>query len=74
MTAEVTKISILACQVCVPNDWKDEQAKEFAEKENPCGTEQGWVMRKQGDDGLDGSDERVKCAGRENHVHIMFDA
>lgn len=74
MPAEVTKISLFVCQVCVPVDYTDEQATAFAEMQNPCGTTHGWIMRKDGDELLDRAIERVKCASREGHVHIMFDA
>ena len=74
MTAQVTKMGMLAMQVCVPDDWTDHQASDFAEAECPCGTEFGWQIRKQGDKALDGADERVPCLARTGHVHIMLDA
>ena len=74
MTAQVTRVGFLSMQVCVPTDWTDEQAREFAEKENPCGTTHGWHIRKQGDPALSGCDERVACHEREDHVHLMLDA
>jgi hypothetical protein len=61
-------------QVCVPKDWTDEQVKEFADRENLCGTEHGWHIRKQGDEALSGCDERVPCAQEPDNVHIMLDA
>lgn len=74
MTAQVTKMSMFAMQVCVPEDWTDAQAADFAEDEYPCGTAHGWQMRKQGDEALAGADERVQCRERSGHVHIMLDA
>lgn len=75
MSASVTKRGALDMQVCVPGAWKDEQVIAFAEKENPCGTEHGWGIRKQGHEALSGTDERVKCqGGPEGNVHIMLDA
>lgn len=74
MTAEVTRLTALSMQVCVPEDWTDAQAADFAESEYPCGTEHGWQMRKQGDYALAGADERVTCSARPGRVHIMFDA
>jgi hypothetical protein len=74
MTAAVTRHGGLDMQVCVPTNWTDEQAIEFAEREYPCGTEHGWSIRKQGDKSLAGADERVPCAERDGHVHIMLDA
>ena len=71
---EVTRVGILDMQVCVPKDWTDEQVKEFADRENLCGTTHGWGIRKQGDRALAGADERVICSKRKNFVHIMLDA
>ena len=71
---EVTHYGVLSMQVCVPSDWTDEQVRTFAEKEYPCGTSNGWFIRKQGDERLAGADERVPCADRVGFVHIMLDA
>ena len=72
-TAAVTRRRGLSMQVCVPRNWTDEQALTFAERENPCGTENGWSQRRQGDEALGGADERVQCADRPDHVHISYD-
>ena len=64
----------LDMQVCVPEDWTDEQALDFVEKEWPCGTINGWQLRKNGHKLLSGSPERQPCAERDGFVHIMFDA
>ena len=72
--AMVLRSKLLSCQACVPADWTDEQVREFVEAENPCGTEGGWHLRKQGHPDLSGCDERVRCEGRDGFVHIMFDA
>lgn len=74
MKAVVTKMSLLAAQVCVPKEWTDEQAHDFLEREHPCGTSCGWVMRKQGDERLSGCDERVQCSDHSENCHIMFEA
>jgi hypothetical protein len=74
MTAEVTQRGALDMQVCVPDDWTDEQARDFASRQNPCGTHNGWQIRRDGDPMLAGAPERVKCEGRDGHVHIMLDA
>lgn len=74
MSAEITRRGALDMQVCVPEDWSDKQVKEFADKENLCGTEYGWHIRKQGDQAIVGCDERVACSQRAGHVHIMLDA
>jgi hypothetical protein len=72
--AEVTMRGFLDMQVCVPEDWDDESVKSFAGRENPCGTENGWFIRKEGDEGLAGDPERQPCASRPGYVHIMLDA
>lgn len=74
MTAEVTRRGALSCQVCVPADWTDEQVKEFADKENLCGTENGWFIRRAGDKALNGDPERQPCEKLPQNVHIMLDA
>lgn len=71
---QVIHMGLLDMQVCVPHDWTDEQVLNFAEEEFPCGTSNGWFIRRQGSESLSGCDERVKCAGREGFVHIMLDA
>ena len=70
----VTKRGILDMQVCVPKEWTDEQVLYFAEKEFPCGTQNGWHIRREGSELLFGSPERVTCANDDNNVHIMLDA
>ena len=74
MSAEVTHFGFLDMQVCVPAGWTDEQALDFAEKEFPCGTTNGWQIRREGSEALHGSPERVDCERNEDHVHIMLDA
>lgn len=71
--AVVLRKCLLSCQACVPSDWDDRRVTDFVNTENPCGTELGWAMRKQGDPNLAGCDERVNCRDREGFVHIMFD-
>ena len=72
--ATVTKHGLLDMQVCVPKEWTDEQVIEFAEQKYPCGTTNGWQVRREGDEALAGSPERVECAQDPNSVHIMLDA
>jgi len=74
VSAEVTRRNSLDMQVCVPKDWTDEQVKEFADRENLCGTANGWSIRKEGDKLLNGAPERQPCEGRGGYVHIMLDA
>lgn len=72
--AQITRRGALSCQACIPKHWTDAQAKAFADRENLCGTERGWFLRKQGDPALSGCDERVQCVERTDFVHVMFDA
>ncbi len=71
---EVTCFGILDTQVCVPVDFTDEQVIEFAQVENPCGTREGWQIRRKDDPLLSGCAERVTCDERANFVHIVLDA
>lgn len=74
MKAQVTHRGALDMQVCVPYEWDDAQVKEFADRENPCGTSGGWFVRKDGDEALAGDPERARCQSIGGHVHIMLDA
>ena len=71
---EVTRFGALDMQVCVPKEWSDGMVTRFAEQEYPCGTTNGWRIRRTGDLALGGKPERVTCEGREDFVHIMLDA
>lgn len=71
---EITRRGALSIQVCVPASWSDEKVKEFADRENLCGTENGWVIRREGDRLLNGDPERVACQSRAAFVHVMLDA
>ncbi len=64
----------LDMQVCVPEDWIDEQVLAFANTRNPCGTEHGWHIRREGDEALRGDPERAVCRRDEGFVHLMLDA
>jgi hypothetical protein len=74
MSAIVTKHGVLDMQVCVPRDWTDEQVTDFANTANPCGTTNGWQIRREGDPALNGASERVQCSANVCCVHIMLDA
>ncbi len=77
MTKEVPQITMsgdLSIQACVPKGWSDGQVLEFIESKHPCGTTNGWFIRRQGDKLLEGDDEREQCGLREDHVHVMVDA
>jgi len=70
----VLRTNLFCCQVCVPKYTTDSQLLEFAEEKNPCGTEHGWAIRREGSELLSGCDERVQCRDFESHCHIMLDA
>jgi hypothetical protein len=70
----VTRRGGLGMQVCVPHDWSDRQIVDFAELQNPCGTEHGWSIRRAGDPFLAGAPERQVCRGRPGFIHVMLDA
>jgi len=74
MEPKVTRMGALDMQVCVPVVWTDDQVKQFADSNNPCGTEKGWQIRREGDKQLDGIPERNPCQQREGFVHVMLDA
>jgi hypothetical protein len=71
---EVTRIGVFSMQVCVPVGWSDIDVKQFADHVNPCGTEHGWHIRRQGDPALHGDLERNPCNRRARCVHITLDA
>lgn len=68
VSPEVTRRGILDMQVCVPEGWQDDEIISFAEMSNPCGTTNGWQIRKSG------CTERVACSVRVGFVHVMLDA
>jgi hypothetical protein len=70
----VIKHGLLDMQICVPSGWTDEAVLGFSNRENPCGTGNGWRIRRGGDPLLAGCDERVICDARCGFVHIMLDA
>ena len=70
---EVTRTFLFDMQVCIPKEWKDKQVVEFANTNNPTGTDHGWYIRKQGSKYLVGDDERVSCVEHDGMVHIMLD-
>jgi len=70
---QVTRTTFLSMQVCIPSNWSDNDVMQFANTENPAGTEHGWIIRKQGDPALSGDPERAKCNERAGFVHIVLD-
>ena len=71
---QVTKRGIFSVQVCIPAYYTDRQVKDFAELQYPCGTRNGWSIRRAGDPLLAGDAERVACEERAGCVHVMLDA
>ena len=69
---EITKQGLLNMQVCVHKDFTDKQVHDFAEQMNPCDTQHGWAITKQGHELLSGDNERVACCERKDFVHIML--
>lgn len=72
--ARVVRKGLLDMQVCVPKTWTDDQIVVFAESENPSGTDDGWVIRKEGSELLAGAPERVECESDKECCHITLDA
>ena len=70
----LNRAGLIDCQVCVPESWDDEQVIYFTEFAYPCGTENGWQIRKAGNKGLGGDPERQPCEKRKGYVHIILDA
>jgi hypothetical protein len=68
--AEVLRHSLLNLQVCVPEEWCDDEIVAFAESECPCGTTNGWFVSTEQ---LPSGDEpRVACANRDGFVHVVL--
>lgn len=72
MAASILKRTVFSIQVCVPKTWTDEQVIAFAENDSPCGTRNGWLILKQGDEQLRGADERVECVDDSDNCHIVL--
>ena len=70
----VTKYPLLRMQVCVPEDWTDEQIVEFASRECPMVTEGNkWAIRREGSPLLGVDQEREPCLGRTGYIHVTLD-
>jgi hypothetical protein len=74
MKPEVTLRGALSTQICVHKEWTEKEILEFVNRENPCGTENGWQIRREGDKALNGDPERQPCDSRKDFTHIMLDA
>lgn len=71
--ASVTRLGALNMQVCVPVSWTDAEVKTFADRENPCGTANGWQIRTE-PKWLAGCPVRNPCSAGNGMVHITLDA
>lgn len=71
---EFTHYGMLDAQVCVPATWTDAEVVAWAGATQPCGTRNGWQIRRQGDPALNGDPERQPCAERLGFVHVVLDA
>lgn len=70
----VARRGLLDMQVCVPKTYTDDDVERFAEEVNRCGTENGWQIRREGDEALAGDPERSQCSDYPGNVHIVLDA
>lgn len=70
----VIDYTFLAVKVCVPKEFTDVQVKFFADCEIPCGTKNGWQIRREGDELAQGDLERCPCIEHPENVHIVLDA
>jgi len=73
MEPEVTMHKIFDLQVCIPEDWTDDQVKKFADANAPAGTCNGWTIMKKGHKYLGGDPERVVCKDRNGFVHVRLE-
>jgi len=71
---QIIKFQAISMQICVPSGWDDKECVDFSEKGNPCGTQSGWHVRKQGSELLGRDPERNPCEQRSGYVHITLDA
>lgn len=62
---EITQIGLLAMQVCVPKEFTDAEAEQFANAENPTGCNSNWGVRHE-------APVRVDCEEREGCVHLVL--
>lgn len=68
----VLKRGLCDLQVCVPKEYTDEQAEEFANKDCPTGIDSKWKLRAADDPHQLGDPIRVVCQARQEYVRIML--
>ena len=66
---EIVRWSLLSLQVCVPEDYTDEQVTEFANKNQPTGLDHGWCIQRKHENG---DPERVPCESRRGCIHVVL--
>lgn len=66
---EIVRYSLLNLQVCVPEDYTDEQVEEFANKNMPTGIPSPWKITQ----ASNGDPVRNPCRERNGCVHILLD-
>lgn len=76
----VVKFSTLLLQVCVPDNYTDEQIVEYAEQTLPRDTAKRWKIVREGDSKLGkcnacdrGYAEREPCEERPDCVHVLLE-
>lgn len=67
-TAMILKVGLCDCQVCVPQDWTEEQAEAFANTQHPTGIRSRWKVR----DPSNGDARRVTCGDDNTKVHYLM--
>lgn len=72
MKPSVIQQRFLNIQICVPKDWTDEQAEEFANEEISTGITSKWEMVHDNDDMLNGDPERAQCDDDPEYIHIVL--
>jgi hypothetical protein len=70
--AMITRRGLIDMQVCVPSEWTDAQAEDFANRANPTGIRSPWRLRAADDPAQAGAQIRVTCAECADNVHIMM--
>ena len=71
ISPQVIRNGLLNMQLCVPNEWDDNQIITFAQWQNPAGTTTGWCVTPEGHETLAGSPARVTCAQRKRFIHVL---
>ena len=69
MKPEVIGQHILSCRVCVPKEYTDKEAEDFANLANPTGIQSDWVMAPESEMK---DPQRVQCGDHPENVHIVL--